>query len=166
MRRYGIRSPSAYFYSRPCGRGDRHADNYVGSWNGISTHAPAGGATDGGSVHRRNRHISTHAPAGGATRVSATLDEKTSFLLTPLREGRQSRIEEPCDRPCNFYSRPCGRGDRSAAVRAGIKKYFYSRPCGRGDARREKKSLPSGRFLLTPLREGRHFGCVCWLIHS
>ena len=114
----------------------------------------------------RKHHFYSRPCGRGDAAPRKDMSEEYLFLLTPLREGRQSRIEEPCDRPCNFYSRPCGRGDRSAAVRAGIKKYFYSRPCGRGDARREKKSLPSGRFLLTPLREGRHFGCVCWLIHS
>ena len=36
--------------------------------------------------------------------------------------------------------------------------YFYSRPCGRGDQRRTKRPWKSSwPFLLTPLREGRHF---------
>ena len=57
-----------HFYSRPCGRGDGR-----GPWAGIqprniSTHAPAGGATDAGRAAAGAPDlISTHAPAGGAT---------------------------------------------------------------------------------------------------
>ena len=81
--------------------------------------------------------ISTHAPAGGATVVIDLA------LATVIGD--------------NFYSRPCGRGDRlttaqktgSAAISthapaggatqigSAIRKvgiYFYSRPCGRGDS--------------------------------
>ena len=125
----------------------------------ISTHAPAGGAT----AIRRSAigisSISTHAPAGGATVGRLSLDEAWRiFLLTPLREGRPAtgRIKKGIS--ANFYSRPCGRGDRSAAVWSGIKKYFYSRPCGRGDVMAAKPFAASALFLLTPLREGRHFG--------
>ena len=84
----------------------------------------------------------------------------------------------------DFYSRPCGRGDKIHAVlsleivpflltplREGRRKvgrqgrcpahHFYSRPCGRGDQARAKLPPELGRlFLLTPLREGRH---VCQL---
>ena len=35
----------AYFYSRPCGRGDFWPDRDTGEYDAISTHAPAGGAT-------------------------------------------------------------------------------------------------------------------------
>ena len=56
----------------------------------ISTHAPAGGATDDlqSRITTMNR-ISTHAPAGGAT-------------ILHCRHARGGQ---------NFYSRPCGRGD-------------------------------------------------------
>ena len=57
----------------------------------ISTHAPAGGATDAGDgASYWSIGISTHAPAGGAT---------------PAHMGRSAR-------GCHFYSRPCGRGDK------------------------------------------------------
>ena len=36
----------------------------------ISTHAPAGGATNRAKIAVDNGHISTHAPAGGATRAA------------------------------------------------------------------------------------------------
>ena len=103
------------------------------------------------------------------------------FLLTPLREGRPGDqalchwhlfyfYSRPCGRgdvfsfsrrkACSdhFYSRPCGRGDvlRSMAqLRAAD---FYSRPCGRGDMDDAQKLLDEGKFLLTPLREGRPLG--------
>ena len=62
----GATPRASYFYSRPCGRGDggHHLDGVVAL-------------------------ISTHAPAGGATQRewSPRIDEPI-FLLTPLREGR------------------------------------------------------------------------------
>ena len=77
----------------------------------------------------------------------------------------------------DFYSRPCGRGDKLAAsasrlriisthAPAGgatvgrgavrIQLYnFYSRPCGRGDTAVSADEPSTAQFLLTPLREGR-----------
>ena len=68
-RRRSMRS-ACYFYSRPCGRGDAYDPDVI---------------TDG--------CISTHAPAGGAT-IPALIKMYglTQFLLTPLREGRQSPL--------------------------------------------------------------------------
>ena len=101
-----------YFYSRPCGRGDgmrfvcdcchdlflltplregRRAALYAetGAYT-ISTHAPAGGATQRPRKRRGRASISTHAPAGGATVMAAKpFPASALFLLTPLREGRQ-----------------------------------------------------------------------------
>ena len=123
--------------------------------------------------------ISTHAPAGGATnRFYDYLNTGMLFLLTPLREGRRSQRLVRRYLP-DFYSRPCGRGDRAGqgdgepcspisthapaggatypmfgdscivqisthapaggatliAPHVGNKRRidFYSRPCGRGD---------------------------------
>ena len=83
---------SGNFYSRPCGRGDGNG-GMTCMYESISTHAPAGGATQGfidGATGmlpflltplREGRHgktsdtksvsitISTHAPAGGATEL-------------------------------------------------------------------------------------------------
>ena len=56
-----------YFYSRPCGRGDQTASVAKLGYQPISTHAPAGGATD----------------------FLKFFAEKVKFLLTPLREGRR-----------------------------------------------------------------------------
>ena len=84
------------------------------------------------AIFPRRNDISTHAPAGGATRKHYRQWCRNLFLLTPLREGRR-REQEAARQKIYFYSRPCGRGDRSCPCP------FCSR-C---------------RFLLTPLREGR-----------
>ena len=144
------------FYSRPCGRGD--------CW------------------------------------LPGTCCAAVLFLLTPLREGRRTASPPSGGYCVNFYSRPCGRGDVNAQLQAQSGNHFYSRPCGRGDAlpamfqaqvedisthapaggatrrnpgcrsdRHNFYSRPCGRgdrsafgstlwrgkFLLTPLREGR-----------
>ena len=87
----------------------------------------------------KNDQISTHAPAGGATQALRCMSTPgDQFLLTPLREGRLFRLSIACfsfsisthapaggatrkillpDLPCtDFYSRPCGRGDLHLAV--------------------------------------------------
>ena len=83
--------PIGYFYSRPCGRGDTvpfsvtafrspflltplregrpHANGIAAVCEVISTHAPAGGATETRPEFQRMISISTHAPAGGATAI-------------------------------------------------------------------------------------------------
>ena len=144
----------AYFNSRPCGRGDAvQHDNFL--WQGISIHAPAGGATHAqlpaphspenfnsrpcGRGDCRGKRpvvvlsISIHAPAGGATSLLLTgLPQVEIFQFTPLREGRRRLPAEL--RSCIYFnSRPCGRGDKSCAYRRNGFHYFNSRPCGRGD---------------------------------
>ena len=121
------------FYSRPCGRGD-FSQSPVGL-PGV---------------------ISTHAPAGGATKPYFLINLIFSlFLLTPLREGRPAAGRDRKKNGRDFYSRPCGRGDRgrSKSRRKGID--FYSRPCGRGDLPGRPARRAPAPFLLTPLREGR-----------
>ena len=111
------------------------------------------------------------------------------FLLTPLREGRRSKTGRCICRVCNFYSRPCGRGDDIASVsisgnivflltplREGRPRppsllprrfNFYSRPCGRGDKITHFVIFSRFQFLLTPLREGRlksnYMASAAWL---
>ena len=124
----------------------------------ISTHAPAGGATEDALDAAHKAIISTHAPAGGATlRTSASVCPSARFLLTPLREGRRSRNRRSSARTVFLLTplregRPCRDAGRAAAgppisthAPAGgatfIRRYgpahsagnFYSRPCGRGD---------------------------------
>ena len=133
-------SETAYFYSRPCGRGDLGLDKDTVDKILISTHAPAGGATEArrGTLHRSlhfysrpcgrgddgtdatkvvPRRISTHAPAGGATGSSGSTSASGAvFLLTPLREGRLCVLAERDGIISYFYSRPCGRGDQRRGV--------------------------------------------------
>ena len=127
----------ADFYSRPCGRGDQATFTPVPFWLdfysrpcGRGDAAPA--HTVGGSVN-----ISTHAPAGGATGNPERGHGAPAFLLTPLREGRLE-IVMFCAKHCLFLLTPLreGRQDRGAILRhAGD---FYSRPCGRGDPGRRR----------------------------
>ena len=145
-----------YFYSRPCGRGDGQQILKVYEAKAISTHAPAGGATDCRAVFREPCFISTHAPAGGATGM------QTSKNAT----GK------------NFYSRPCGRGDSAPAASSSLSAAISTHaPAGGatddaggvGPVHTISTHAPAGgatscwprsqkkwpRFLLTPLREGR-----------
>ena len=80
----------------------------------ISTHAPAGGATsrDLYSV-LACAAISTHAPAGGATGTSASSESPQMLISTHAPAGGATgpdRCESIFER--DFYSRPCGRGDK------------------------------------------------------
>ena len=100
--------------------------------------------------------ISTHAPAGGATQCTLRSPIARYFYSRPC--GRGDKLYEPADwrNVQHFYSRPCGRGDcdlRPVFFRRA--KYFYSRPCGRGDSLAAFLQTFPFRFLLTPLREGR-----------
>ena len=124
--------------------------------HGISTHAPARGATAIRARCADSEHISTHAPARGAT-ISplSTLSTYASFLLTPLREGRRITALRSTMKT-NFYSRPCERGDRTAQARIRGADIFLLTPLreGRRTTPNTTGAIPS-LFLLTPLREGR-----------
>ena len=121
--------------------------------------------------------ISTHAPAGGATRQMAPKrSAEHLFLLTPLREGRHregrnmakakvisthapaggatGQRRDAVVGKIDFYSRPCGRGDRSTAIIRSRCTYFYSRPCGRGDAQTAGVSAVSTYFYSRPCGRG------------
>ena len=149
--------PPSYFYSRPCGRGDDvegSAANTAGVF--LLTPLREGRHTAAAPVNPTSC-ISTHAPAGGATRGTSC----------------------PCLSLCNFYSRPCGRGDlrdfpvfhvgiaistHAPAGGATIGPHSFRKvyavisthaPAGGATScwPRSQKKWP--RFLLTPLREGR-----------
>ena len=97
----------------------------------ISTHAPAGGATQDsyvrcmGKKHFYSRpcgrgdvmvaqpvkpstSISTHAPAGGATPVLFQNQGNPLFLLTPLREGRLQALYRAFDSKIISTHAPAG----------------------------------------------------------
>ena len=78
------------FLLTPLREGRREAEGSARGAVFISTHAPAGGATDTRHFVRLIQQISTHAPAGGATILRLqSFSLMAKFLLTPLREGRR-----------------------------------------------------------------------------
>ena len=143
------------FYSRPCGRGD-DVVYFIG----------------------HNVNISTHAPAGGATPLTFAALRQRIFLLTPLREGRQSLRIAPLGKRYNFYSRPCGRGDKATTQEEHLDEIISTHapaggatcrvvlqliygiisthaPAGGATCASRSARAISVLFLLTPLREGR-----------
>ena len=83
----------------------------------ISTHAPAGGATNDCDLLARRCRISTHAPAGGATASeSAKTEDDAQFLLTPLREGRL--LQRDCGRTRSPISTHAPAGGATDSGRA------------------------------------------------
>ena len=147
----------SYFYSRPCGRGDCLPS--CGSANGqkyfYSRPCGRGDHVECGRL-RDVRYISTHAPAGGATQgvigVRRRLVE--DFYSRPCGRGDRGRSKSR-RKGIDFYSRPCGRGDETIDALGQVKTNFYSRPCGRGDGLCIEDIKATSTFLLTPLREGR-----------
>ena len=145
-----------HFYSRPCGRGDYGGDDEELVNVQISTHAPAGGATIYRDTYYRDPlFLLTPLREGRLDRLAAYEDiglflltplregrhssnvcicHALGFLLTPLREGRRNRSVPGSTLILDFYSRPCGRGDKDhGRLPPGSAGDFYSRPCGRGD---------------------------------
>ena len=85
----------SYFYSRPCGRGDEWS--VIKSVSDADFYSRPCGRGDGFENVNTNGtvEISTHAPAGGATQPLEFRPRfGVSFLLTPLREGRQATTQE------------------------------------------------------------------------
>ena len=130
------RFPPLYFYSRPCGRGD--GDERLKN-------------------DQRNIYFYSRPCGRGDARRPLRTGTSDTFLLTPLREGRQRCKRDDVGGAVDFYSRPCGRGDAliiacaagadlflltplregrppAAGIYAERDTDFYSRPCGRGDA--------------------------------
>ena len=132
-RRRSWPKPKRNFYSRPCGRGDplTIADEYDQA--GISTHAPAGGATIPTSIF---------------------LVDLKNFYSRPCGRGDQPAADV-AEVVHDFYSRPCGRGDsRPPFLRQTLQSYFYSRPCGRGDADRAEALRERLYFYSRPCGRG------------
>ena len=75
--------------------------------------------------------ISTHAPAGGATYCHTITPYNSVFLLTPLREGRPN-VSNPAVGMFDFYSRPCGRGDTARSRRLITARPFLLTPLREG----------------------------------
>ena len=78
------------------------------------------------------------------------------FLLTPLREGRLTRLTKRRRLAMHFYSRPCGRGDTPLNKANLLSDAFLLTPLREGRRKiTEAKEVGDILFLLTPLREGR-----------
>ena len=170
---------SSQFLLTPLREGRRSGADHAGKAYAISTHAPAGGATPQAGAHAGQHHHFYSRPCGrgdpvwrGSSGGCRNFYSRpcgrgdllqlrlwlrvTVFLLTPLREGRR-RAAGAARRDLDFYSRPCGRGDESAR-KAILKLMTISThaPAGGATMTKQGKFLDFDKFLLTPLREGRH----------
>ena len=145
------------FYSRPCGRGDGaplQASRPAGQF--LLTPLREG-RPDAALQTDREDWISTHAPAGGATdgkfHIPLTQQE---FLLTPLREGRPRAGGRNDGNEDHFYSRPCGRGDFVGLQLVNVDHFISTHaPAGGATFAFSEEWDGLTKFLLTPLREGR-----------
>ena len=170
-----------YFYSRPCGRGDRAARCALRWDRPISTHAPAGGATVVRAGRGRQLEYFYSRPCGRGdaqrfhTRVGgkrflltplregrrccrASLPRSVTFLLTPLREGRHAHWEEADWREYISTHAPAGGATGFSWLEGTIRLYISTHaPAGGATKSSARSRSARSRFLLTPLREGRRF---------
>ena len=143
-----------HFYSRPCGRGDGSSGSTSASGAVFLLTPLREGRHAAGAISICNYGISTHAPAGGATRSPVTLASISGFLLTPLREGRRARTAEGTAIG-QFLLTPLREGRPTREFTSSIFGVFLLTPLREG---RPPPSTPKPvhtPFLLTPLREGR-----------
>ena len=175
------RPASANFYSRPCGRGDSQHAPPVPPLVGISTHAPAGGATRLPHIYNTARRLFLLTPLREGRRETGGRNQQpgNQFLLTPLREGRLRdravvghgaliSTHAPAGgatRPHRRYERgygqisthaPAGGATESSAVFS-ISEVFLLTPLREGRQRWYCVVTIQNVFLLTPLREGRRY---------
>ena len=166
----------AYFNSRPCGRGDAvQHDNFL--WQGISIHAPAGGATPS-SGRIAQLYLFQFTPLReGRQKLRVSTQRLPLFQFTPLREGRRIDLDRHFCHGFNFNSRPCGRGDAVGVEHIGAALLFQFTPLREGRLESQADAVrgmfisihaPAGGatcrgnrrfctflFQFTPLREGR-----------
>ena len=143
------------FYSRPCGRGDfkalpKNLDEI------ISTHAPAGGATEILSVSRfHGLHFYSRPCGRGDARRPLRTGTSATFLLTPLREGRQGADGLLHKDISTFLLTPLREGRPARSARLHGPSISTHAPAGGATRPRRRKRILQRSFLLTPLREGR-----------
>ena len=101
--------------------------------------------------------ISTHAPAGGATQRHRELRGCGEYFYSrPCGRGDLRATTMPRPMYSYFYSRPCGRGDVYSMKSTRAAMLFLLTPLREGrPSRPAPKVSGSVIFLLTPLREGR-----------
>ena len=122
------------FYSRPCGRGDIKTVVNIYCETSISTHAPAGGATQDSYVRCMGKKHFYSRPCGRGDVMVAQPVKPSTSISTHAPAGGATPPQQPA---------------------ASGRTYFYSRPCGRGDGNPLRQPFSWSAFLLTPLREGR-----------
>ena len=172
------RSRRYNFYSRPCGRGDYRHGNADERRNHFYSRPCGRGDKNQHLIGRGAGHFYSRPCGRGDTRLPKSPQDISSFLLTPLREGRPDwhRTANHCN--CISTHAPAGGATLEGRVgdvrREGISTHapaggatlhpihsippggdFYSRPCGRGDGIIAECEEQGIQFLLTPLREGR-----------
>ena len=74
--------------------------------------------------------------------------------------------EAPRSEDSNFYSRPCGRGDKRkfcCILHACL--HFYSRPCGRGDSHMKNRNHLKNAISTHAPAGGATIGFLLLLLH-
>ena len=150
------RRAKKHFYSRPCGRGDPSAGSpYTTPGQFLLTPLREGRRSMINTKHVLSVFLLTPLREGRRPwgRRGST---QNGFLLTPLREGRHSGAKRHDGGIRISTHAPAGGATSSECLRKTRRINFYSRPCGRGDRIEKGRGLHGTQFLLTPLREGRH----------
>ena len=126
-----------YFYSRPCGRGDRRLPEIMREMQRFLLTPLREGRLFPPRPFYSHIFISTHAPAGGATGTSACRRANAYFYSRPCGRGDLPGIMRAVSRKISTHA-PAGGATLTRRIATADEDYFYSRPCGRGD-------LPSRR---------------------
>ena len=143
-----------HFYSRPCGRGDLFSASLRRCIALNFYSRPCGRGDANRSPAQNAMLISTHAPAGGATELTSEESASGLFLLTPLREGRP--VQTVNARRCIVISThaPAGGATTFGASKISVSSISTHAPAGGATFGNVKRGV-ANLFLLTPLREGR-----------
>ena len=122
----------------------------------ISTHAPAGGATVPFLGEREPDADFYSRPCGrGDARRPLRTGTSATFLLTPLREGRQGADGLLHKDISTFLLTPLREGRPARSARLHGPSISTHAPAGGATRPRRRKRILQRSFLLTPLREGR-----------
>ena len=101
------------FYSRPCGRGDEAARRRINERIEFLLTPLREGRREAAIKNRNIGYISTHAPAGGATGRGRPAAQGYQHISTHAPAGGATCQVSAASWPEYFYSRPCGRGDKA-----------------------------------------------------
>ena len=143
------------FNSRPCERGDFKSSQSEMTDSPFQFTPLREGRPGENTDLASYEAISIHAPARGAT-ANYLLEplDKLIFQFTPLREGRPCPGGTHKITPKHFNSRPCERGDEKLREKNKHLGYFNSRPCERGDVDRMLSTINNANFNSRPCERG------------